>query len=84
MGDNNTTMEMKAMFESLFVDITKRFDKVTNNFAKLDARLTNIEQRGSKEITIATIAKAKMEREAINKELEVATKQAMEAADVPS
>lgn len=80
MGNNNTITEMKNLFESLVTDITKRFDEVKDNFTTLDARLTNIEQGGSKEIADATATKAKMEREAAAKELEVATKQAMEAS----
>jgi hypothetical protein len=77
MGDNNTITEMK-IFQNLITNITKQFNCVKNNVAMLDARLTNIEQGGSKEI--ADVAKAKMEHEATTKELEAATKQDMEAA----
>jgi septation ring formation regulator EzrA len=78
MDDNNTITEMKAMFQNLVTNITKQFNDVKNNFAMLDARLTNIEQGGSKEI--ANVAKAKMEHEVAAKELEATTKQDMKAA----
>lgn len=81
MGNNTMTTEMKAWLDALAADLTKRMDKVQEHLASIDARLSTMEYKGSKEDANATAtAKAKRDHETAIKELKVQIERAMELA----
>ncbi|CAD6272377.1 unnamed protein product [Miscanthus lutarioriparius] len=77
--------QMKVWLEAFSNDPTKRMDKVSEHLINVDARLSNMEQGGSKDdADTAAVARAKLEHKDTTKDLEVETKRAMGSLGMPS